>query len=514
VGVPFDRGPGLVALVLGLLAATALPRASDGQRAAETESRRDAGADSLDILEEVVSRGVAEDDATEIASELRATHLSREGSGARGKRWYVRTEAMGGYRVVYRAEGGWRDSGQSIRIGARRDRDRHGGFLEIVGVGPVAQLVVGGFRPRFGGGLLIGVRRSPFTSPRSPGSTAGGATAPTASIWGRKFGAALSLRAGAQEASVVVWRDSGEGEGCWTWLSRRTAEGVFAVALGTRRQPGARRADGVDASLFLARKFSAVVTAGEVARFRGRVFAIVRFSVPADGAWSLELFGAPAPLSASGGTAGTGDEFRLCRGGALHRKGKVRGVDTRLSFYANELRTSSSLLRRRRAEASVRGRTGTHGWWSASVRLSDEGECEYARDPVDYSPQWSGQKKLYVRAGWTGTGPGRLRQRYRLAARSEGNGSTGVVGTLGLTLVIRCLEAGVQVSNYSIAFGQTGYIVRPGVFGPESVLSVTRTGSDASARVCARWRGARLAFYWTQPWLKPPRSYLSLRLSF
>jgi hypothetical protein len=505
-----DRVAGFVAPVLWVLAAAPVGLGSVG-----TERGEDAAAsDSLDLLDEVLSQGVAEDAATEIASELTAESASRERDGSRGDRLCFRAEAVTGYRSMFRADGSWRAGGQSVRFGARRDGGRHGGFVEIVGVGPLARVVVGGIRPRFGEGLLVGVRRSPFTSPRLRAATGGGAATPTASIWGRKLGAALSFRAGAREASAVVWRDPDTSEVGWACVSRRTAGGVLGVALGTYRAPGARRPDGVDASVFASRNFPAVMAAGELVRYRGRVFAVFRFTVRTNATWSLELYDAPVPQASSGGAVGPGDECRERGGGALHRAGRIRGLDTRLSVYMNERRTSSSRLRCRRLDASARGRTGIDGWWSTSVRLSDERECEYAREPIDYASRRSRHRQLYVRAGWTGTAGGWLRQRYRLAARFDGDGSTGVVGTVGLTLSCRCLDAGVQVGNYSIASGQTGYVVRPGVLGPESVSPVTRTGSDASARVRVRWRGARLTFYCAQPWLKPPRGYLSLQLSF
>ena len=116
-----------------------------------------------------------------------------------------------------------------------------------------------------------------------------------------------------------------------------------------------------------------------------------------------------------------------------------------------------------------------------------------------------------MRAGWTGGDGGALRQQYRFTARFEGDGAVGTMGTVGLSLSHRGHEAGFQVSNYSMGSGQTGYVVGAG--GPEMVSAVTRTGSTVSARIRLSWRGLRFAWFWSQPWRKPPRSYASAAVS-
>jgi hypothetical protein len=468
--------------------------------------------DSLDLFEEVLSRGdvVDEEEAEAIAAEMREEYAPPPWPGL-WSRTFLRVEEVMGYRDSRRAEGGWRAGSRLCRVSMRQDRGHYGGCVEAAGWGPLAGLVAGGIRPRFGEGLVLGTRYSPYTPPRSPGPGIGG-VASTSSIWGRKFGAAVSLRAGGYGASAAAWREDDLSEVYWTWLTRGAPGSTFGVAAGARRGSTGKRFDGVDVSFAGVRTSAVGVVAGEVAVFRHRVFAAIRMTVQAGGVWTAELFDAPAPRGYSGGVASPGDETRVRSGGALHRSGRAGGVDTRISLYANVRRTPSETTERRRFDASVRGRTGAYGRWDASLRLLEERESEFSQETIDYRPLVDRRRQAHVRAGWTG-GDGIIRQRYRVSVRLDEPGAVGVVGVVGLTAFCHGQEAGFQVSNYSMASGQTGYVIPTGVGGPLVVSAVSRTGSSLSARIRLKWRGLRLAWYWSQPWQKPPRSHVSAAVS-
>jgi hypothetical protein len=493
----------LAALIL-ILGPPAAVRASAEQGSAA------AAADSIDVLEEILSRGDAadEEEAVAVAAALNE-EFAPQGVWLWRNRAFLRVEETAGYRNSRRAEGGWRDGTRLCRVSFRQDRDRYGGCVEAGGWGPLDRLVAGGIRPRFGEGLLLGTRYSPFAPPQTRGPGVG-AVAPTSSIWGRKFGAALSLRARGYGASAVAWREDDMSEVYWTWISVGTRAGTLGIAAGTRRLSGG--IGGVDVSVAGTRDSSVGLFAGEAAVFRRRVFAAIRATVRAGGNWTFELFNSPAPRGYSGGVVSPGDETRVRGGGALHRAGQTAGLDTRVSLYANARRTPSEVVERRRLDASVRGRTGTRGRWNASLRLVDERESEYSQETIDYLPVVTRRRQAHLRAGWTG-GDGALRHRYRLTARFDDPRAVGVVGVVGLGVVFGGQEAGFQVSNYSMASGQTGYVVPSGAGSPLMMSTVTRTGSSVSARIRLRWRGLRVAWYWSQPWQRPPRAYLSASLS-
>jgi hypothetical protein len=479
-------------------------------------------ADSLDAIDDAVHYGAPAGGDVEVVaeavSEAREDAGARAGTGARGGPAgsagggpYARCQVLEGYREAGRAEVGWRRGRSLVRVGVRRVGDRRGGFVELRGVGVVKRLAVGGLRPRLAEGVLLGVRYSPFVPTRSSPPRPGLSVTPTATVWNPDVGIAAEMAVGRFSVSLAGWREGGTGsEGetvYWTSLSRRSGSWLAGAAGGKRAGVG-----GVDGSIFAGWDTDRATAAAEVARFRGRVYAALRTVLRADGTWRLEAYNGPVPGGFSDATVGPDDVRRQQWGGAIHRTGSVRGVHATVSAYANVRRTSGSLKRRRRYETTARGRAAAGGRWEVSLRLCEDSESVRARETVDYEPESSHRRQWRVRAGWRSSGRVPFQQRYGIAAHAD-DGGVGVVTTIGWSYVGRRWEAGFAVNDYSIAQGQTGYVVRPGIAGYEVVSAVTRAGSDLSAYLAARWAGLRLRLYGGQPWRKPPRWYAELALS-
>jgi hypothetical protein len=502
-----------VCLVTGALTPASLAGSDPDPTGSPTET---ASSDSLELYDEILSRGAAADeaDAAALAGELSAGVSNYRSAGGSKHRFYLRAERVTGYRVAEWLETGWRGGSAAVRLSARRDRGRHGGFVELRGWGPLTRLVAGGIRPRFGEGLLLGVRYLPFASPRPAGAgPSDDGPAATSSIWGRKLGAAVTVGAGSLQATVAGWRETDNSNAWWSWVSRTTRSGTVGVAAGTRRTGDTVGLGRLDAAVFVERSMRDITLAGELASFRGRVFSALHAVVRSGGVWNAVLFEAPAPRGFSGGVVAPGDEYRGQSGGAVHRTGRWRGVATRISLYGNVKRTAQSVLGRRRLDASVRGRAGGGGSWSVSVRVAEESESEFPEEAIEHRTRDSRRREAHIRCGWTDAARGPFRQRYRVTARMDDRGATGLVGTVGWTLAYSIVEAGCQVSNYAMASGQTGYVMQSGLPGSEAVSAVSRNGSDLSARLRLRIRGLSAQLYWSRAWGRPGRWYAIARLS-
>jgi hypothetical protein len=436
---------------------------------------------------------------------------------SRGKP-FVRVEALTGYRMSLRADGGWRGPKRSARIGFRRYQGRRGEFAEIRDMGPLKQLVVGGLRPRLGEGVLLGARYSPFAPTSGSPVRAGLSATPTSTVWDPKRGAASQVALGAFSLSLAGWREGSAdemGENVyWASVSRPIESWLVGLAAG-RRAPGGGYTitTGLDTSIFAGWSLPDATIAGEVARFRGRVYASLRAVFHAEATWKVEVYNGPVPSGFSNSAVAPGDVARQRWGGALHRMGRIGATRVRLSAYANVRRTVSGLTRRRRLETAASGRTGSLGRWEASVRLSQDAETAHSREVLNYNAETSRQRRARLRLGWNASGPGLVRQRYRVSLQLDDNDGFGALATIRWSFVGRWVDADFSVNNYSLSPGQLGYAVRPGIAGYEIVSAVSRTGSDLSARLRIRWRGLRLCAYWGQPWQRPPRQYASVGVS-
>jgi hypothetical protein len=485
------------------LAKAAVPE-PDAVAATEAPTR----SDSLELYEEILSRGAAADeaDAAAIAGEVVAAQPAYERRTSWIGGYHLDFETVTGYRTSERINAGWRGGSSRPAIGcsARRDGKRFGGFVELQHAGPLVRLVAGGIRPRFGEGLVLGTSYLPFASPRSVNKVAG--AVPTSSIWGRKTGAAATVGFGNQKATMAAWRDPDGTIALWTWWLRRTAAGVFGVASGTRQPIG-----GADASFFAERDVGGVTMAGEVSVNRRRVFAVVHAVVEAGGRWNVTFFEAPSPRGFSAGVAAPGDELRRQSGAALHRTSAWNGIATRLTLYGSTRWIGGSVLRRRRLDASFRGRGGpaARGSWSVAVRLSQESELDLPDEAIAPRPETGSRRAGQFRCSWTGASASVFRQRYRLSMHVDDHNKATVVGTMGWILAVRGCEASCQFSNYEVSSGHTGYIVQPGVAGPEAVSAVSRSGTDVSARVRLHLGSLRVGLYWDRRWGKPARWYVS-----
>jgi len=254
-----------------------------------------------------------------------------------------------------------------------------------------------------------------------------------------------------------------------------------------------------------------VTLAGELSVIRGRAFTVVHAVVEAAGRWNVTFFEAPSPRGFSAGVAVPGDELRRQSGGALHRTSVWNGIATRLTLYGSTRRIGGSVLRRRRFDASLRGRAGPPGGgrWNVAVRLSQESEVEPPDQAIAHRPETGSRREGRLRCSWSGDAASAFRQRYRLSMHMDERHKATVVGTVGWILAVHGCEASCQVSNYEVSSGYTGYIVQPGAAGPEAVSAVSRSGTDVSARVRLRLGSLRLGLYWDRRWGKPPRWYVS-----
>jgi hypothetical protein len=488
-------------------------------------------ADSLEIIEDLLAGAgpgadvAAAIEAGEIAGEISAEIADavpsrRRADQARpaGGRPFVRVEGLTGYRMSVRGDGGWRGPERSARIGFRRYSGRRGEFAEIRGVGPLKRLVVGGLRPRLGEGVLLGARYSPFTPTSGAPVREGLSATPTSTVWDPKRGAVAEVALGAFSLSLAGWLEGDADEMgekvYWASVSRSIDSWLVGLAAGRRAPDGGyTTTTGLDTSIFAGCSLPDATIAGEVTRFRGRVYAALRAVFHAEATWKVEAYNGPVPSGFSNSAVAPGDVARQRWGGALHRMGRIGNTSVRLSVYANVRRTALSLTRRRRLETTASGRTGSLGRWEASVRLSQDAETAHSREVLDYNSEASRQRRARVRLGWNATGPGLVRQRYRVSLHLDGNDGFGALTTIGWSFVGRWADADFSVNNYSISPGQLGYAVRPGIAGYEIVSAVSHTGSDLSARFRIRWRGLRLCVYWGQPWQRPPRHYASVGLS-
>jgi len=491
----------------GLAGATELAKGTE----ADPPPGNPAASDSVELYDEILQRGAAADeaDAAAVAGEFDATRFVPIPAAGRVHGYYLDFETIAGYRVSQRLSTGWRrrSGGPSIGMSARRDGRHVGGYVEARNAGPIARLVVGGLRPRFGEGLVLGVRYLPFAAPRSASPRPG--AVPTSSIWGRKTGAAATVQIGRHGATAAAWRDADGAAVVWGWWTTRTAAGAFGVASGSRL-----RGRGVDGSLFAEREAGGVTVAGELSLIRGQVFGVVHALVAAAGSWNFTVFDAPSPGGFSAGVAAPGDELRRQSGAALHRTAPWGGVTTRLTVYGSTRRIGGDVVRRKRVDASIRGRTGAstggrNGRWSMSLRLSEQSESEPADDPIQYQMQTGLSREGQLRCAWTGGGASVFRQRYRLSARVDERRRATVVGTVGWMFVLPTVEASCQVSNYEVGSGLTGYVIRSGLPGPDAVSAVSSGGTDVSARIRVRLHGMRLGFFWDRRWGKQSRWYVS-----
>jgi hypothetical protein len=256
-----------------------------------------------------------------------------------------------------------------------------------------------------------------------------------------------------------------------------------------------------------------VTVAGELASIGGRVFGVVHAVVAALGWWNVTVFDAPAPSGFWAGVATAGDQLRRQSGAALHRTAAWRDMSTRLTVYGNSRRIGGMVVRRRRIDASIRGRAGTGdgrgGRWNVSLRLSEHSENEPTDDQIRYESHTKLSREGQIRCGWTGAATSVFRQRYRLSARVDGQRRTSIVGTVGWSVVLRALEASCQVSNYEVGSGLTGYVIQSGLPGPGAVSLVARRGTDISGRVRVSFSGMRVGFFWNRRWDKRARWYVS-----
>jgi hypothetical protein len=506
----------------GAVRRPALPRGNAPSAAAP------AAADSVESYEEVLLQGVARDEAeaAAIAAEAGgagAAGLPGSGGGARRAgqsprgglgRYRVDFESVAGYRASERLNATWRrgpGAGATLfRASLRRDRGRYGGFAELRGLGPVRRVVAGGIRASFGEGMALGVRGVPFGSPKAArGSTPNAGATPTASIWGRNTGGAVTFAVGRHEATAALWLDPDGEASMWGWWTRRSQSGVFGAACGSRLSDR-----GGDAAVFAEHTRGAGKLAGELCLLRSRWFAAVRTQVRGAATWDLALFSAPVPGGFSAGDLAPGDEIRRQSGCALHRTQVHNGVTTRLSLHGCVRRTGGSDLIRRRMEASIRGRAGARGGrspgtWSLAVGGEDASELELPQSIVENRRETKRSRRGWLRCGWTGATDAAFHQRYRLSARVDERGGGTVVGTVAWIFTVRLFEASCQVDSYEVTSGHTGYVLQPGLAGPEAVSVVSRSGTDVSARVRLRLRAVRLSLYWDRRWGKPARWYVS-----
>jgi hypothetical protein len=487
--------------------------------AADTPAAQ-AVSDSVELYEEILARGVARDDADAAAiAGAASTTDARVPSTGYAPGWrdgcYAELETVAGYRVSQRLNAG-RSGGRlspSVRVGARRDNGRFGGFAEIRRAGPVARVVMGGIRPKFGLGMGLGVRGVPFSSPqpaRSPAADVG--VAPTSSVWGRPIGGAITVGTGRHHTTAAVWRVPDGSVSAWGWWLRRSPSASFGAASGSRL--GERGADG---AVFVERNMGNTTLAGELSLVRGRVFASVRTVAEAAGTWDLTVFSAPAPRGYTAGQLAPGDERRRQTGGVLHRTSAWNGLSTRLTLYGSARRAGGARLLRRRLDASVNGRAGAsgdrgRGTWNVAVRLEEESESEPRDDVVEYLPETSRRRRGRIRCSWTGGASSAFRQRYRLSAHADDRGGGSLVGTVAWILTLACCEATCQISNYEISSGHTGYVLRPGATGSDAVSLVSHGGTDLSARLLLRLGTLRVGAYCDRRWEKPTRWYVSARV--
>lgn len=475
--------------------------------------------DSLDLYEEILSSGAASDEAHAAAM---ASELAGASSGVRPVRpgrWDLGLEITAGYRDAARVETGWGTgtAGPLLRFHGRRDSGRFGGYVDIQRAGPIVRLTAGGIRPAFGEGLALGVRYVPFASPRTGGRLA--SAAPTASTWGGKRGVAVTVNAVSGLATVAAWRDRDGGSAAWTCWGWRSSAGAFALAAGAKipaRVGAGASPEAAGVSIHLERRLAGpgggVLIAGETAVIRSRLFAVGHAVITAGSTWNVSVFCAPTPGSYSAGVVAPGDELRRQTGGAIHRTGEWRGITTRVSIYSGTRRAAGEVLGRRRVDASARGRAGVAaaGYWSLAVRLAEDTESGPSGTLIDTGPSSRRTRDGQLRGGWTGNTGRVLRHSYRATASFGRSGVTRLVGTVSWTLSAGRLEGTCQVSNYAIAAGETGYVIRPGLPGAVTVDAVTDNGSDISARVRAGLGSLRLNVHWSQRWGAAARWYVSL----
>lgn len=476
----------------------------------------EAAGDSLDLLDDALAAAESE------LTEEQVTALAEEGlSRTEGdyvselpayslKGIYARLEKITGYREVLKAEAGFR---HRSRFGYRRSAGRSNGYVELLALGPLEKLVLGGIRPRLGHGLLLGARYSLCSLPRMSGLIDGLTVSPTSSVWNEQVGVAGTLGLGANKLSFAGWRETGQVDAvddvCWVSVTRRFAAGVLGVATGARRvgpvEGGVGTNRNPDAVLFAGRDAPGVSISGEVARYQGRVFAAARTTVRADGDWNLELLNGPVPSGFSNTVIAPADLGRHQWGGAIHRIKRYRRVYTRASLYANGQRSESKLKKRRRVELTGRGNQ-----WEISFRFAEEMTLTHSTKVVEHRsrPLWWRQSRF--RVTWSNAAGEGFHQLYRVLLLSDKE--TGVVGCIGLGYDVGFFDARFQVNNYSLAPGQVGYVTRPGIAGYETVSMVTGTGSDLSSRICFDISGRGiLSLYWGQPWGKAARWYAGLK---
>jgi hypothetical protein len=465
--------------------------------------------DSLDIVEQILAGGYAdESEAAAIATELRRS-AGADGFSGSGSPPRFRLERTVGYRETFRLDGSGRWAGVSGNIGMRSDRGRFGGCVRLGIRGKGLVVRAGGLRPRLGENLLLGAGYSPFRSVRR-GRDPGLAVTPTSSVWNRTTGALISLERHGSRVSTATWRDGKGRESGWLSVCRRSGRLTAGGAAGGTRRDRLSSPVFAGGSLFVASTFRRAGLSAEVAVADRRVYAAMRFAVESEGLWQVELYKSPRPSTGAEGVVlpGYGDNYRC--GGVMQRTGALRGLETRVSLCSVAQRTPDESLSQKRLDMSVGGGTGDGGRWNAALRLSDDLQLEYPPDTIEHKPVESRDREAVLRTGWSGGGFSVFRQRYRLSVKVERGGGLGVVSVIGWNVVYGGLDAGFQATNYSMSFGQTGFVLRPGFSGGDAVTAVTQSGSDLSARIRLNLNRLCMRFSWSRPWRAENRWYITV----
>lgn len=466
--------------------------------------------DSVDVaVERYVETGATAEQLQEDL--LVAAETSRGSQPARARRprrpW-ANGELVTGYRKQALVSAGL---GRTLRTSVRTSEERFGGFVEVVRIGAVERVVVGGVSLSAGEGLLLGNRGLAFRAPRFGRGLTSIVLRPSTAWWDRARGAGVHGRWWGGEAALAHWR---EPEAQTTWLVGE--RGGVGVAAGRHQDTSSPEAPASTMALVFARRvFPSGVVAAEVASAGGHLFTVVRTANTASDRWSAEVYNGPVPSGFSRAVVEPSDVGRSIRGGSAHYLLRRAPWTTRVSVFAHTQRVTHGLRRRHRVELVGRQEFGG-GSWEASLRHTGEQLQGAPTDVLDTDLSLEPGRRSRLRLRWQSPPSALVGHRVEgwvtHASGERERRETGV--SLRVSLRHRFARADIQASNYSLASGQTSFAIRPGVGGFETVTPVSGGGSDVSCRGSLHLGSrASLAAYLGIPWRKPLRAYISMRLS-
>jgi hypothetical protein len=248
----------------------------------------------------------------------------------------------------------------------------------------------------------------------------------------------------------------------------------------------------------------------ETAWMEGVVTGIARATVDS---WAVELVARSVASGFAVAVIGPDDRDRFS-GVGVRRKDKWTRGRIHTSVFAGNHSSDGRQVRRERVELQVETAPKSGQRIDLQLRQTREWSAEVASTPylpdaeVVSTTRW--RARLRIGSG----GSSGFSQRSTVVVYgAPGERRRSVVGRWEAGVASGPLNARVAVSNYDFFLGQTGYVVRPGAGGYETVSILSRRGSDLSLRGGVDLRGnGTLQLYVGVPWRAPARFYVHLVL--